>query len=389
MFIDLLCRRFIPGIDAPEKPSVRVACGIFSGYVSIAVNIFLFALKITIGILSGSIAVAADAANNLSDAGSGIVTLLGFKLAAKPADSEHPFGHGRIELCCGIVVAVIVIMMGLDFLKEGVSRIFSSSTVTMTPVLTWLLAGSLLFKLWLFFFYRHIGRIINSAAVSASAFDCLSDMTGTAVVLLALLAGKYTTIPVDGIAGVLVAVMVLIGGGKILRDTISPLLGEPPSEEFVAELKSRLLQCEGITGVHDIIIHNYGPNQYFATAHAEVVQHNDLLSVHDMLESAEVEIGKNMPVQLLLHCDPYNPADQEGKIWRVKLENITADVEPAFKLYDFRMKKSEGKTILSCHILIPRNYHLSEKDIFDKLESQIKKFSSEIELKVTFVYPYI
>lgn len=223
----------------------------------------------------------------------------------------------------------------------------------------------------------------------ASAFDSLSDMVGTAVVLSAVFAAKFTAFPVDGCAGALVAVMVLIGGGKILRDTISPLLGEAPHTELVAELQKNLLQCPGIQGVHDIIIHNYGPNQYFATAHAEVEMPNDLLSTHDILENAEVEIGKKMPVNLLLHCDPYNPDDPECKNWRVRLENAAMEIDPIFKLYDFRLKKENGTLILSCHILIPRNYHIQNSKIHEKLTAGMAEYSPAPELKIEFIHPYV
>ena len=389
MFIKLLCRLFVPGIDQPEKPASRAACGIFSGYVGVLINIFLFAVKLTIGILAGSIAIAADAINNLSDAGSSAVTILGFKLAAKPADKEHPFGHGRIELCSGVVVAVIIMMMGFDFAKESVGRIISPAEVHLSPLLMGLTAGTLLFKLWLFFFYRHVGRLINSPPISAAAFDSLSDMAGTTVVLIAVFLSQFTSFPLDGAAGLLVAVLVLAGGVKILKDTISPLLGEPPSTQFVEELQNRLLQCEGITGVHDIIIHNYGPNQYFATAHAEIEQHSDLLSAHDMLERAEVEIGKNMPVHLILHCDPYNPEDQEGKTWRVRLEDKVKNIDPHFKLYDFRLKKAGQQPLLYCHILIPRNYVLSPEEILAGLNKEMNQYSPAPVLKIDFIHPYI
>ncbi len=389
MFIKLLSKLFVPGIDHPEKPSSRAACGVFCGYVGVVVNIILFAVKLTIGILSGSIAIAADAINNLSDAGSSGVTILGFKLAAKPADSEHPFGHGRIELCSGVVVAVIIMMMGFDFGKESIAKIISPTEVQLSPLLLGLTAGTLLFKLWLFFFYRYIGKMINSSPISAAAFDSLSDMAGTTVVLIAAFASRYTSFPLDGIAGLLVAILVLFGGAKILKDTISPLLGEPPNAQFVEELQNRLLQCEGITGVHDIIIHNYGPNQYFATAHAEITQHGDLLAAHDMLERAEVEIGKNMPVHLILHCDPYNPEDQEGKIWRVRLEDKVKDIDPHFKLYDFRLKKAGHKIQLHCHILIPRNYILTQADIYARLSEEMAQFAPVPELKIDFIHPYI
>ncbi|MBO7741292.1 MAG: cation transporter [Victivallales bacterium] len=390
MLIRLLCRLFVNDISHPEKPSVRAACGVFSGYVGVAVNVLLFVLKMTVGIIAGSISIAADAVNNLSDAGSGVVTIVGFKLAAKPADKEHPFGHGRIELCCGIIVAVIIMMMGGDFLKEAVTRIFSPEEVKMTPVLAWLLGGSLLFKLWLFFFYRYVGRLINSGTCRAAAFDSLSDMAGTTVVLLAVLASRFTSFPVDGVAGVIVAAMVLIGGIKILKEAVSPLLGEPPSSDFVDELRERLLQCEGITGVHDIIIHNYGPNQYFATAHAEVVENNNsLLSVHDMLENAEIAVGRQMPVHLLLHCDPYDPANAEGKEWRVRLENAVADVDKILKVYDFRLKKQDDRIILTCHLLVPLNYPIPLQTVLDLVKRKIAEYPPSPEVKIYFVHPFV
>lgn len=384
-----LIKFFFRGSGVGDDPETRTSAGVFSGYVGIAINTLLFAVKITVGLLSGSVAVAADAVNNLSDAGSGVVTVIGFKMAAKPADREHPFGHGRIELCGGVVVAVIIMMMGLDFFKESVSRIITPGEVKMSSLMFILLACSLLFKLGLFFFYRRMGKLINSGTLIASAFDSLSDMACTAVVLLAVFVSKYTGFPVDGVAGSVVAAMVFAGGCKVLKDAISPLLGESPDSKLVKELQENLLKCEGITGVHDIIIHNYGPEQYFATAHAEVEMQSDLIVVHDMLERAEVEIGKTMSVNLLLHCDPYNPDDAEGKVWRVRFEAEVARIDPIFKVYDFRMKKSEEQVILSTHILVPRNYRLSFAALNDALGSAMKQYTPAPELHISFIHPFV
>ena len=388
MLTKLLVKLFIRGYDRPEEPNVRVAYGVFSGYVGIAVNLLLFIFKISVGLISGSVAIAADAINNLSDAGSSVVTVFGFKLSSKPADSGHPFGHGRIEYIAGIIVSIIIIAMGLDFLKESVIRIFSPSEVKMGKILIFLVAGSLIFKAWLFFFYRYIGKKINSDTVLAASMDSLCDMVGTTIVLLAVIVSKYTSFPVDGCAGTVVAILVLVGGAKVLRDTTNPLLGEPPSPELVDELRSRLLQCEGIKGVHDIIMHNYGPNQYFATAHAEVDLHEDILEVHDILEGAEVKIGKSMPVQLLLHCDPYNPWDPEVKEWRVRMEEVVAEFDPKFKLYDFRLKKSD-RLILSYHLLIPRNYHISHSEILERLTEKMSNHTPSPELKIEFMHSFV
>ena len=389
MLTKLLVKVFIPASERPEEPSVRAAYGVFSGYVGIVVNVLLFLLKFIVGIISGSVAIAADAINNLSDAGSGIVTVFGFKLSAKPADSGHPFGHGRIEYVAGVIVSIIIIAVGLDFLKESILRIFSPTEVKLDKILIFIVAGSLLFKAWLFFFYRYIAKKIDSDTVHAAALDSLSDLVSTSVVILAAVAAKYTKFPVDGCAGTIVALLVFISGVKVLRDTSNPLLGEPPGKELVEELRTRLLQCQGIKGVHDIIMHNYGPNQYFATAHAEVDLKEDILEVHDMLEAAEVEVGKHMPVHLLLHCDPYNPRDPEVKEWRVRMENVVAEFDPKFKLYDFRLKKENEKLILSYHMLIPRNYHITYEEIQENLKEDMAKYSPSPELKIEFIHSFI
>lgn len=388
MLTKLLIKLFVPGYEQPEKPNVRAAYGIFSGYVGIAVNILLFVLKLSVGILSGSVAIAADAVNNLSDAGSGVVTVFGFKLSSKPADSGHPFGHGRIEYVAGVIVSIIIIAVGLDFLKESILKIFSPDEIKMNQLLIWLIAGSLLFKIWLFFFYRHIGKKIHSDTIKAAAVDSLSDTICTSVVIAAAVSAEYTTFPVDGCAGTVVALLVLFSGVKVLRETSNPLLGEPPSAELVEELRTKLLQCRGIRGVHDVIMHNYGPNQYFATAHAEVDLKEDILQVHDMLEAAEVEIGKNMPVHLLLHCDPYNPSDPEVKEWRVRLENKTAELDPKFKVHDFRLRKNDDQTVFSFHLLIPRSYTLTNKEIHEKLTLAMKEYLPEPILQIEFIHSF-
>ena len=386
MISNLLIRCFVRDCEHTDSAAVRLDYGIFSGYVGLAVNLLLAAVKFTVGLLSGSVAIAADAVNNLSDGGNSVVTILGFKVAAKPADREHPFGHGRFEYVAGVVVAVIIVAMGLNFLVESIGRIIQPRPVRMSAVMTGLIAGSLIFKAWLFFFYRRIGSRIDSRTIQAMAFDSLSDMTGTAVVLIAVLAGQFTSFPVDGCAGALTALLVLYGGGRILKETIDPLLGEPPGPELVEELRSRLLQCRGIRGVHDIIMHNYGPNQYFATAHAEVNLDADILAVHDMLEQAEVEIGKHMPVHLLLHCDPCHTADPEVRRWQGKMENAVAELNPRFKVYDFRLRREKpGVLTLDFHLLVPRTACADRESIEKNLSAAMSRYPDHPELRITIV----
>ncbi len=388
MLTDLLIRLFVPDYQISGKPSVRLAYGVMTGFVGIAVNLLLFAVKLTAGLIAGSIAIAADAVNNLSDAGSSIITVVGFKLSSRPADSGHPFGHGRMEYIAGVVVSVIILAVGFDFLKESVMRIFSGSPVHASPLVLGIVAGTMLLKGWLFFFYRKIGKKIDSDVIRAAAFDSLSDMLGTGIVLGAVFASRYTDFPVDGCAGALVAVVLLIGGLRVLRDTTNPLLGECPDPELVEKMRARLLACEGIRGVHDIILHNYGPNQYFATAHAEVSLDGTLLGIHDMLEAAEVDVAKNLPIRLLLHCDPYDVGDPVVKEWRVRMENAAADYDSKFKLYDFRLTE-QGHRILYFHLLIPRNYKFSNEEIRESLTDKMRVYDPDLELEIEFINSYI
>ena len=386
MIANLLIRLFVRDYEHTDSAAVRLNYGIFSGYAGMAVNLLLTALKFVVGLLSGSVAIAADAVNNLSDAGNSIVTVFGFKLAAKPADREHPFGHGRFEYIAGVVVAVVIIAMGLNFLQESVQRIIHPHPVKMSPVLTGLVGGSLLFKAWLFFFYRKIGALTDSRTIQAMAFDSLSDMAGTMAVLIAAAAARFTVFPVDGCAGVLAAGLVLCGGCRILRETINPLLGEPPGPELVEELRTRLLQCRGIRGVHDIIMHNYGPNQYFATAHAEVNLDADILAVHDMLEKAEVEIGKHMPVHLLLHCDPCHTSDPTVRHWQAEVENAVAELNPQFKVYDLRLRQDASGPRLEFHLLVPRSCPAVQEEIEREVTAALnRKAPSSPPLTITIV----
>ncbi len=385
MITSLLIRLFVPDYKNPGKPSVRLSYGIMTGAVGIAVNLLLFAVKLTVGLIAGSIAIAADAVNNLSDAGSSIITLVGFKLSSRPADSGHPFGHGRMEYIAGVVVSIIILAVGFDFLKESVVRIFSPVSVHAGGIVLAIVTGTMLLKGWLFFFYRKIGKTIDSEVIRAAAFDSLSDMFGTAIVLGAVAASGYTDFPVDGCAGALVAVVLLIGGIRVLRDTINPLLGECPDSDLVEKLKNRLLACKGIRGVHDIILHNYGPNQYFATAHAEVSLEGSLLEVHDMLEAAEVDVAKNLPIHLLLHCDPYDIASPVVKEWRVRMENAAAEFDEKFKLYDFRMTEK----CLHFHLLIPRNYKFSHAEISEALTEKMRVYDPELKLNIEFINSFV
>lgn len=384
MLTKLLIHLFVRERKNPASPVARLQFGMLAGIVGIAVNILLTVVKMSIGFLSGSVSVAADAVNNLSDAGASVVTVIGFKLAARPADNGHPFGHGRLEYIAGVVVAVIIMACGLDFLHNSVMRIISPVAVQVNWVLVSVLASTVLFKLWLFFFYRCVGRKINSQVIEANAVDSLSDILSTLVVIGTFIASRYTEFPVDGCVGVIMALWVLFCGVRVLKSVTDPLLGEVPDSELVEQLQEKLLQCDGIKGVHDIILHNYGPHQYFATAHAEVSRDNNIHDVHDMLENAEVRIARELPVRLLLHCDPYDTTDPYVQEWRVKLENCVCEYDPKFKVYDFHFDESGGVRVLHFNLLVPRNYFAGYDEITAALTAKMRVYDPQLTLKIDF-----
>jgi cation diffusion facilitator family transporter len=316
---------------------------------------FLCLIKLAAGILSGSIAVIADAVNNLSDTGSAAIALIGFKLANKPADDQHPFGHGRLEYVAGLVISILIIAVGLNFLKTSFEHILHPVKLEVTLTVILILLISIPVKLWMFFLYKKVAHKIASTTIHAVAFDSLSDILTSSLVIVALVVSQFTTLPIDGCVGVLVACFIVAGGIKVVQEIINPLLGECPDKELVQELKERLLKCKNILGVHDIMIHSYGPNRYFATAHAEVLPSKDAIFLHDTLEAAEVEIARTMPIRLLLHCDPFSSHSPEHRKWRTKTEEIVNALDSNLKVYDFRVNMHEGKPKLDFNLLVPRN----------------------------------
>lgn len=382
-------KRFVKNKEDTAEPSIRTAYGERTGWAGIFANLFLCLVKLSIGILSGSIAVTADAINNLSDAGSSAITLIGFKMAAKPADDEHPFGHGRSEYVAGLVVAIIVITVGLNFLKTSFERIIHPVEVEITTAALVILCLTLPVKLWMFFFYRKIARRIASETIHAVAFDSLSDILTTSLVILSLIAARFTTFPVDGCAGLLVALFIVIGGIRIVREIIDPLLGTCPDSKLVEDLKEHLLKCKGIEGVHDIILHNYGPDRYFATAHAEVSPNTDAIYLHDILEAAEVKIAQNLPIRLLLHCDPFSSQNPELKKWRAHAEDIIAELDPDLKVYDFRLEKKNGKIKIEFSLLVPRKYSPIEEKLVRKITGLLQKHNPELNVNIKLSHSFV
>lgn len=392
MLSSLILKLLIPEAEQQLTLKTRTRYGIVCGIVGIICNLLLALVKIVLAMISGSISVAADAVNNLSDMASGIITVAGFKLSNLPPDPEHPFGHGRTEYMAGLIVATLIVALGINFLKDSVAALFKTETISSgSTVIIWIFASTVLVKCWLFFFYKKAAKLINSDVIRAAAYDSLSDCLGTAIAIGALIASRYTDFPVDGCAGLIIAGMIIWAGGSVMRDSASKLLGEPPSPEIVTELKKILLECPGIDGVHDIMIHNYGESAFYVTAHAEISCEGDRFSAHDILENAEVTVAKKLPVHLLLHGDPYNRDNPEVICWRGRLENAVAAMDSELKLYDFRLGKStDGKVeVIRFHLLVPHRYAMSQKEIIDELTQKTALYQPDVKLEITFLKSFI
>lgn len=391
MFTKWILKIFVPDIDRELTSKVRNRCGIVSGIVGIICNLLLVIVKIALAVISGSLAMAADAVNNLSDAGSGIITVIGFRFSSQPPDAEHPFGHGRTEYIAGLIVALLIVSLGVSFLKDSVMLLFRPAKISVNTVGIIIFSATVLVKLWMFFFYRGVGKLINSDVIKAAAVDSLSDCLGTAVVIIALILARYTDFPTDACAGIIVALMILWAGGSICKELISKLLGEPPNREVVEKIRNTILESPGIDGVHDMIIHNYGENSYFVTAHAEISCHGDRFSAHDILENAEVEVARKLPVHLLLHADPYDNEQSDVILWRSRMENTLVNFDCCLKLYDFRLSKTAAGDVekISFDLLIPRKYPVSEVEILETLQKKMQIFHSALVLDIRFVNSFV
>lgn len=391
MLTSVILKIFIPGYENEITPQLRTRCGIVSGITGIICNMLLIIVKIVLAVVSGSIAIAADAVNNISDACSGGITVAGFYIAGQPPDAEHPFGHGRTEYIAGLTVALLVMSLGINFLKDSIISIFKPAEISADTLTICIFAAAILIKCWMFFFYSKIAGIINSDVVKAAAYDSLSDCLGTLIVVVSLILARFTSFPVDGCAGVIVASMILWAGGSIVKDTVNKLLGGQPTGELVEKVRKTILACPGIDGVHDMIIHNYGENSYFITAHAEISSEGDRFSAHDILENAEVAVSRELSVHLLLHGDPYDKDNPEIIYWRSRMENVITKTDPELKLYDFRLHTDNAGAVekISFHLLIPRRYEQNTTDLQNNLQNQMQVFKDDIQLDIRFLTSFV
>lgn len=378
MLSKLLVNRFIKKNDQLETSDVRGQYGYLSGIVGILANIVLFAVKFTTGILINSIAFIGDAFNNLADAASSLVTIIGFKLAGKPADEEHPFGHGRLEYIAGLIVSFLIILVGYELLKSSFDRILHPVTVNFNLPAFLIIVLAILVKTWLFFFNHYLSRTIDSKALLATAYDSLSDMIATGCIGLSLVASLFTAVPLDGYVGLLVAGIILYSGISLTRETISPLLGEVPEQELIAGISRKILSYEKVAGIHDLIVHSYGPGKYMASIHVELPANVDIIEMHEYIDLIERRVSKELGILLTIHLDPLNVDSQAVMEMQEELSQILREFPEVLSFHDFRIVGKGEKENLVFDVVVKIGLCDAEK----------RKLRQAITGKVQEKHPY-
>lgn len=381
----LLIKWFVPQTD---EATVRRCCGRLAGGVGIGLNLLLFAGKLLAGLLTASIAVVADAFNNLSDAGTAIVTLVGFHLAGQEADEEHPFGHGRMEYLAGLIVSLAILLVGFELLKGSVGKIMEPQPVSFSALSVGILVGAVLAKLWLNRFYRVIGEKIQSATMRAAAADSLSDAVATGVVLVSGLAGMWLQVNIDGFVGIAVAVFIFRAGWQAVKETLDPLLGRPMDPELAADIDRLVLDHPYILGIHDLVYHDYGPGRAMMSFHAEVPADGDLLAIHDVIDHIERELKQRNHIETVIHMDPV-VQDESTEQLRARVEALAKDIDGRLTIHDFRTTAGPIHTNLLFDVVVPHGFSLTDKQVKKELSQKVRELSDTYYAVIEVDRPYV
>lgn len=375
--VTALARIFIKDYGNTQDPEVRKAYGMLCGAVGILLNILLFAGKALAGFFSGSIAIVADAFNNLSDAGSSVITLVGFRMAGQKPDSHHPFGHGRIEYISGFLVSIVILIMAFELLKTSVEKIMHPAAVEAGPLVLAVLAASILVKVYMALYNRAVGKKIDSAAMSATAKDSLSDTVATFVVLITTLLAEFAEIQIDGYCGVLVALFVFFAGFSAAKETIGPLLGQPPEPEFVKRIEEIIMEYkdQGVMGMHDLVVHNYGPGRVMLSVHVEVPAAGDILVLHDMIDTIEHNLAKELRCSAVIHMDPVCSDDVLTNEIKGQVAAIIKNMEGRITFHDFRIVHGPTHTNLIFDVVVPYDYGMTDEEVADYIRKQVTRIN--------------
>ena len=384
----LLLKLFVKDHKNTTDPKVLSAYGKLAGLVGILCNLLLFGGKLLVGILSGAVSVTADAMNNLTDASSSVVTLLGFKLAERPADEEHPYGHARIEYLSALAVAAMILIIGVELAKSAWDKILHPAEVSLSLITVAILVGSVAVKLWMSLFCKKLGTAIHSKALEATAADSRNDVISTLAVLCSLLLGHFLRWKIDGYMGMAVALFIIWSGCTLAKETISPLLGESAAEELVASIRELVLSHDGVLGIHDLMVHDYGPGQCFASVHAEMDAQADPILCHDTLDEIERHAMQELRVHLVVHYDPIVTNDEELNRMKGLVEQEIAKIEPALTMHDFRMVRGVTHTNLIFDLVVPFHMKGRESEFKKQIDQRVQFESQKYYTVITFESPF-
>ena len=385
--ISLLARFFCKS-DGKSPAQLRTAYGILCGAVGIGLNLLLFLGKFFAGTLSGSVAITADAFNNLSDAGSSVVTLLGFRIAAKAPDPGHPFGHGRAEYLSGLAVSMLILLMGVELAKESLNKILHPALVEFSWLVIGILAASICVKLYMAMYNRSLGKKLFAPALLAAAADSLGDCMSTSAVLVATLIGHYFQLPVDGWVGILVALFIFKGGIDAAKDTIDPLLGKPPTPEFVKEIEDLVMAHKEISGIHDLVVHDYGPGRVMISLHAEVPASGSVMELHDVIDNIEHELHKKLGCEAVIHMDPIAADDSRTAALRAQVETLVKCIDASVSIHDFRIVPGSTHTNLIFDVVTPPGFRIADDEMARQVRSLVRSLDSRYTAVVQVEHSY-
>ena len=388
--ISVLSKIFIKNNKDFGSAEVRSAYGILCGGLGIFLNILLSVIKFVAGSLSGSVAIMADAGNNLSDAGSSLVTLFGFKLASQKPDKDHPFGHGRFEYISGLVVAFLIIHMGFDLAKSSFSKILNPSAVEVSAVSISILVISVIIKLYMFLYNRIIGKKINSSAMRATSADSVSDCIATTVIIISMLIARFTGFNADGWCGLVVSLFIVYAGINAAKEPINPLLGEPPSKEFVDSIYSLVMSSPEVLGIHDLVVHDYGPGRVMVSLHAEVSDKADLLETHDIIDNIEKHLSEKLECSAVIHMDPIASDDENTAVLKDDISHFIAEeFGDTLSIHDFRVVKGNTHTNVIFDIVVPFDSKLADSDIKNRINEHLSEMSTPHFAVITVDRSYV
>ena len=385
---ELLIKLFIKNSDDINDTAVRKSYGTLGGAVGIVCNLLLCILKITVGLITASISIVADGLNNLSDMGSSVITMIGFKMAGKPADSDHPFGHGRMEYMSAFIVAMLILLVGAELFKSSLTALIKGDAAPEYSVFALvILCISILVKLWMFLFNRKLGKKIDSGALAATAQDSLNDMVATAVILLSVGISMLVNLPfnLDAVMGVLVSVFILYSGFGAAKDTLDQILGSPPDKKLISEIEHTVMSFDGFVGIHDLIIHNYGPGRQFASVHVEVPQNIDIVKCHEQIDMCEKLVSEMLNISLVIHMDPIDVNNETVASTRKQLEKVIKNINEKMTLHDFRMTPAgETRTNLIFDVVVPSEVKMSHEELNRRIADAAKAVNPTYCCVITF-----